>query len=198
MEAQTLATEARTPAGKGGARQLRQHGRVPAVLYGAKGEAVSISVSPKDLTAAITTPYRRNQLLKLRVDGKEELAVVQDLQVDPLTRAPMHVDFMRVQEEQTIRRPVPLVTSGRAVGVVAGGDLRVLYRSLPVVASPARIPDQIHIDVTPMQVGDVIRVKDLKLEEGVRVPLPEERNVVTVTQSRRRAAKDGEGEEKAE
>lgn len=187
MEAITLTVEPRQTTGKGAARQMRAAGRIPAVLYGGKEEAVSLTVSPKDLTAVLSTPYRRNQLIKLVLDGKEQLATVQELQIEPVTRAPLHVDFCRVTVDTQIERLVPFVTKGRAPGVVAGGELRVLYRDVPIKTSPDKIPATIEVSVSKMQVGDAVRVKDLQLPEGVVVALPEERNLVTVTLSRRKA-----------
>lgn len=187
MEAKKLATEVRDVTGKNAARQLRAAGQIPGVLYGGEGESISLKLSPKDLAAALSSEHRRNQLLELDVAGQAQLAIVQELQVDPVTRAPLHVDFCRVTAEAAIARKVPFVTKGRAAGVVAGGDLRVLYRHLPVSAPPQKMPPKIEVDVTEMQVGDTLQVKGLPLEDGVTVTLPEERNVVTITVSRRKA-----------
>lgn len=186
MQTHTLTTEARDLTGKGAARQLRARGLVPAVFYGRNTAPTGLSVSPKELTAALSTPHGRNALITVKVGGKDELAMVQDLQVHPVTRKPIHVDFYRIDAEQPIVRKVPFVAEGKAKGVVAGGELVVIYRTLPLRARPADLPAKIQVDVTPLEIGDHIKVKDLALPSGVEVVLPSERNVVSVVTMRKR------------
>jgi len=186
MPNQTLVAETRTQTGKGAARQLRAKGFVPAVYYGTGHEPTGLAVSPKELIAALSTAHGRNVLLTLQIAGKEELAMVQDLQIHPVTRRPLHVDFYRVKTEEPILRHVPFVVDGRAKGVVAGGELAVVYRSLPLRAKPADFPAQVKVDVTNLDLGDHVKVKDLQLPEGVSVALPSERNVVSISVPRKR------------
>jgi large subunit ribosomal protein L25 len=181
-----LTTEARDLIGKGPARQLRARGLVPAVFYGRETKPTGLAVSPKELTAALSTSFGRNVLMTIKVGGKDELAMVQDLQIDPVTRKPIHVDFYRVDSAQQIVRKVPFVADGKAKGVVAGGELVVIYRALDVRAKPDQFPAQIKVDVTPLEIGDHIKVKDLQLPEGVEVVLPSERNVVSCVTMRKR------------
>jgi len=126
MQTHSLSAEARDLTGKNAARQLRARGLVPAVFYGPEKEPAGIAVSPKELTAALSTPHGRNALISLTVGGKAELAMVQDLQVHPVTRKPLHVDFYRIDPERLIERKVPFVAEGKAKGVVAGGELIVI------------------------------------------------------------------------
>jgi large subunit ribosomal protein L25 len=112
--------------------------------------------------------------------------MVQDLQVHPVTRRPLHVDFYRVDTESTIERRVAFVTEGRAKGVVAGGELIVIYRELPLRAKPGGFPSRVTSDVTNLEIGDHIKVKDLNLPAGVEVVLPAERNVVSCVTMRKR------------
>ena len=186
MQTHTLTTEARDLTGKGAARQLRARGLVPAVFYGPNTQPTGISVSPKELTAALSTPHGRNALITVNVGGKDELAMVQDLQVHPVTRKPIHVDFYRIDAEQPIVRKVPFVAEGKAKGVVAGGELVVIYRHLALRAKPADLPSQIKVDVTPLEIGDHIKVKDLSLPSGVEVVMPSERNLVSCVTMRKR------------
>jgi len=186
MPSHTLVAETRTQTGKGAARQLRAKGLVPAVYYGAGHEPAGLAVSPKELVAALSTAYGRNVLLTLQIAGKEELAMVQDLQIHPVTRRPLHVDFYRVKTEEPILRHVPLAVEGRAKGVVAGGELAVVYRSVPLRAKPADFPAQVKVDVTNLDLGDHVKVKDLQLPEGVVVALPSERNVASISVPRKR------------
>jgi large subunit ribosomal protein L25 len=186
MSSHTLIAESRPQTGKGAARQLRAKGLVPAVYYGPGHEPTGLAVSPKELTAALSTAHGRNALITLKIGGKDELALVQDLQVHPVTRKPVHVDFYRVNVDQTIEREVPFVADGKAKGVVAGGELVVIYRRLPLRAKPGALPAAVHADVTNLEIGDHIKVKELSLPEGVTVALPAERNVVSCTTLRKK------------
>src|SRR5262245_7502149 len=102
MPTQSLVAETRQQTGKGAARQLRTRGLVPAVCYGAGQEPTGLAVSPKELVAVLSTAHGRNVLLTLQIAGKPQLAMVQDLQIHPVTRRPLHVDFYRVDETQLI------------------------------------------------------------------------------------------------
>lgn len=186
MQTHTLTTEARDATGKGANRQLRARGLVPAVFYGPETKPAGLAISPKELTAALSTPYGRNALITLKIGGKDELAMVQDLQIHPVTRKPIHVDFYRVDQAQPIMRKVPFIAEGRAKGVVAGGELVVIYRDLVLRAKPDQFPASIKADVSPLDIGDHIKVKDLQLPEGVEVVLPPERNVVSCVTMRKR------------
>lgn len=182
----TLVAEARPTTGKGAARQLRAQGLVPAVYYGPGHEPTGLAIRPKELIAALTSAHGRNTLIKLQIGGQAEMALVQDVQIHPVTRQPVHVDFYRVDLNVEIEREVPFVADGRAKGVVAGGEMTVIYRNLPLRAKPGAFPSSIHADVTNLEIGDHIKVKDVKLPEGVSVALPSERNVISVTTIRKR------------
>jgi len=182
----TLVAESRPQTGKGAARQLRAKGLVPAVYYGPGSEPTGLAIRPKELIAALSSAHGRNTLISLQIDGKAENALVQDVQVHPVTRQPVHVDFYRVDLQKEIEREVTFVADGRAKGVVAGGEQSVIYRTLPLRAKPGTFPSSVHADVTNLEIGDAIKVKDLKLPEGVSVALPPERNVVAVTTVRKR------------
>lgn len=186
MPTHTLTAQARPQTGKGAARQLRAQGLIPAVYYGPGHAPSGLAISPKELTAALSTEFGRNALLILSIGGKSELAMVQDLQVHPVTRRPVHVDFYRVDDQAEIQRNVPFVAEGKAKGVVAGGELAVIYRDLPLRAKPGSFPAKIQVDVTNLEIGDHIKVKDLALPAGVSVVLPTERNVVSCVTMRKR------------
>jgi large subunit ribosomal protein L25 len=186
MQTHTLTTEARDLTGKNAARQLRARGLVPAVFYGRETKPAGIAVSPKELTAALSTAHGRNALITINVGGQDQLAMVQDLQVHPVTRKPVHVDFYRVDAAQPIVRKVPFIAEGKAKGVVAGGELVVIYRELALRAKPDQFPANLKADVTPLDIGDHIKVKDLTLPAGVEVVLPSERNVVSCVTMRKR------------
>ena len=131
MQKQTLELEPRETAGKGGARQLRMAGRLPGIVYGHGVEPTPVSVQPKALQRALATEFGRNQLLELKLEGREDVAIVKELQVDPIDRHPVHVDFYSVDLTKPISVNIPLHATGRSKGVLAGGQLNVclLYTS---------------------------------------------------------------------
>jgi large subunit ribosomal protein L25 len=180
MEKQTIPAEVRTQRGKGPARQLRMKGQIPAVLYGPGGETESISLDPAALTKALTSAYKRNQLFELDIAGKKQLAVVKDLDVHPVSRAVRHADFYRVSLENPSVYEVPVKTTGRAKGVVRGGEIRVHFRTLPVRVQPDKVPEVIVLNVENLDMMETIKAKDITLEHGT-LELPPERTVVLCT-----------------
>ncbi len=186
----SLTTESRTQTGKGAARQLRARGLVPAVYYGPGKEATGLSVQPKELISALSTELGRNALVTLKIDGKDQHAMVQDVQVHPVTRRPLHVDFYKVDLEQPIVREVAFVAEGKAKGVVAGGELVVVNRTIPLRAKPGTFPARVVVDVTNLDIAQHIKVKDVTLPAGVEHALSAERNLVSCVTQRKRAEED--------
>ena len=180
MEAMTLSARPRIARGKGAARQTRMKARLPGVLYGPQRDAQPLDVAPHDLQKALAGEYGRNQLLALDIEGQSELAVIKEIDVHPVTRSLMHVDFYAVGKDTPIRVNVPLETKGRAVGVQKGGKLRLVYRDAPIRAVPAAIPAKIVIDVAALDLGETVQAKDLPLPDGVVVELPPTKNMVVI------------------
>lgn len=187
MESTTLQAEVRTERGKGPARRLRSQGKIPAVFYGPGLDATPLAVDPKDIEKHLRGPFGRNTLFSLSYAGKTDLAMVRDVEVDPATRAPLHVDFYRVSLDRPIVVPVPLRTHGRAVGVVKGGALNVTRRVVPLQCTPDRIPALIDIDVTDVDLFGTIAVKDLNVPEGTQVMLRPELTIVIVLEDKKAA-----------
>lgn len=185
MEFITLNVSKRKNTGKGAARRMRRGGNVPAVVYGQGIETFSVSVEPRAIVQALAGPMRLNTVLKLNVQGdgkaQEIVALVRDHQYHPVRRTLQHVDFLAIDVTKPIRVNVPVNRKGRAVGEAAGGNLTQVFRALPVDCIPDRIPAEIEIDVTPLEVGGHITVKDIVLPEGVVAALPGEQSVFTVT-----------------
>jgi len=191
METQSLTAVTRIPAGKGAARQLRMKDQVPAVLYGPGIKPTSLALSPKDLTRVLSTPYGRNVVIELQADGVHH-ALVKELQIDPVSRKPVHVDFYKIDVSKPIDTKVTFVTEGRAKGVVEGGELRVYFRTLPVRGIPATIPLEIRVNVSNLSLTDAIRTKDLVLPAGVEVLLDAEKKLTSVETMRKLAPEEGE------
>lgn len=184
MAMQTLEVEVRELSGKGPARQLRAQGRIPGVFYGPGVDTTKLSLSPKELVKGLSTPHRRNAVFSITVNGTEEHVMVKDVAVHPVTRQPLHVDLYRVDESKAVEVRVPVTTHGRPIGVVRGGTLQVVFRDLPLRCIPAKIPAIIDIDVSDIDIGGIVAVKDLGLEEGVEVLFKPDRRVVLVTETR--------------
>jgi large subunit ribosomal protein L25 len=202
METKTLTAEVRNTSGKGPARQLRVRGLIPAVLYGPGGETTSLSVSPRDLIKALTNPLGQNTVLSLQIDGRAELAMCKEVTYHPISRQAQHADFYRVTLDREVLVNVPFQTTGRAAGVQAGGVLKMVQRSLPVRALPANIPSFIEVDVSHLQMLDVIPVKEVPVPAGVRIAMPANQTLVSVVGEKREeeeeAAKPAEGAAAAE
>jgi large subunit ribosomal protein L25 len=192
MEPLTLTAELRAETGKGAARRLRARDLIPGVFYGQKAEAVGVALLPKPLTHALASPHRRNVLLKLDLSGNAHLCMIKELQVHPVTRKVLHVDLYKVALDQAIEVRVPFLTEGRAKGVVAGGEINVIYRELPVRTTPDKIPAVILVDVTNMALGDFIHTKDLQLPSGVEVTFDPERSLVSCAEPRKRPLDEDE------
>ena len=190
MEPLALQVEVREERGKGPARQLRAKGLLPAVFYGPGVETKGLALSPKELTKALETEYRLNVVLKLAIAGQDHLAMVKEVQVDPVSRTPLHVDLYKVSDDRHVNVSVPLRTTGRALGVQQGGKLNVVFRELPLRTTPGAIPAAITVNVSALEMGAVFKVQDLDLPEGVEVLLPPERRLILISEDRKKAADD--------
>jgi large subunit ribosomal protein L25 len=176
----SLKAQARSAAGKSEARRVRRDGLVPAVAYGKELAATSISVPPKEVVAILKSEHGKNTVLKLEMDGKSLLAMIRDYTVHPVARSLEHIDFVEVRLDRPVDVDIPLIPTGKAVGVAKGGVLRVVHRVVPVRCLPDRIPVKIETDVTALELGQHIATQDLKLPEGVAVRLPAEQTLVAV------------------
>jgi large subunit ribosomal protein L25 len=177
----------RTASGKGEVRRLRVQGKIPAVAYGKGLPSTLLSVTPKDIVAVLKSEKGQNTVLDMKVAGEagnagaaDLLVMIKDFAYHPLTRNLQHVDFVKVQMDQVVAVDVPLVMVGKAPGVVMGGILRQVYRTLPVLCVPTKIPLKIEVDVTTLNLGEAAATQDLKLPEGVKVDLAAEQTIVSV------------------
>jgi large subunit ribosomal protein L25 len=196
MEKQTLQAEVRTERGKGPVRRLRAAGKLPAVLYGPGVEPTSLTVDPKAVEGALQGVMRRNQVFEIAFGGTSITAMVRDLLVHPVGRHLLHVDFYAVSDDRPVDTVVPVLTKGRSKGVQRGGKLKVAMRSLALRAAPTDIPADVTIDVTNVDIGDVIHVADLQLPAGVVATLPPKQTVLGVYEDRRAVVKAEEEEAK--
>lgn len=192
MEIIKLTASPRNESGKGPASRLRRAGLIPAIAYGPKLAATRIAVSPKSLTSVLMSEHGKNSVVELAVEGQEPFNVmVRDYSYHPLTRQLLHADFLQVRLDESVDVEVPLRLTGKAKGIVQGGILQQIFRTLPVSSLPDRIPAVIEIDVTELAMGDAFKAGAVHVPEGVKIRLPDEQTVVVV------AAPEKGGEEEA-
>ncbi|MBI2710871.1 MAG: 50S ribosomal protein L25 [Actinobacteria bacterium] len=176
----TLHAETGRPTGSAPSRRLRAEGRVPAVVYGLGTEPASVSVGWRDLRHVLTTEAGLNALIDLELDGQRKLAMVKDLQRDPIRGTVRHVDFLLISRDVEVTVDVPIVLHGEAERVQASGGLvDQVLQALSVAAKPADIPTEIAVDLAGLDIGHVIRVGDLPLPAGVSTTVDPDEAVVT-------------------
>jgi large subunit ribosomal protein L25 len=175
MEVGKLTVSLREHSGKGNARKLRAQGKVPGVCYGASVEGridpVPIIIDIKQLRGALDPVRKRNTVVNLTIEGggapRSLHALVKDFQIDALRREITHVDLLAIDPNKEVRADVPLEFVGKPKGSISGGQLRIVLRALSVRAKPSDIPVKLSIDVTPLEIGDVIHVSAIALPAGV-------------------------------
>ena len=180
MATVSLSANSRNESGKGFARKLRAEGLLPAVIYRAGQPATSISIDPAALENAFQKTKNRNTLVELGVDGTSYTCLVKDTQRDPISANLLHVDFFEVDDNEDVLVVVPVTTAGKAPGVVAGGQLRLIKRDLKVRCKPGSIPESVPVDVNELNIGDFVRVSGIQAPDGTEIVAPNDFNVVTV------------------
>jgi len=171
MQQKQLNVELRSKTGKGISRQLRMADMVPGVVYGKGMDPIAVSIKHRELRAATAGEGGQNNLITLVGGGTldQSMAIIVDLQRDPLKGTYRHVDLHRVNMTEKLRVTVPVVLKGTAIGVKEGGLLDLAHHELHVECLPGNIPDHIEIDITQLAVAHSIHVSDLTLPEGVKI-----------------------------
>jgi large subunit ribosomal protein L25 len=184
MKTIELHVERRSTTGKNEARRARADGKIPAVVYGAKKPTVPISVDRKALTDAFRGGAAENAIFLLKLAGTDQArhAMIKELQQDPVSRKPLHIDFVRIEMTSKIRVKVSVEVVGVATGVkTEGGILDFVTREVEVECLPGNIPKSIPVDVTPLAIGDAFRVSAIVPPEGVAILEDPEKVLVHVT-----------------
>jgi len=205
MHTVALTAQVRKTLGKGAARSLRRQSLVPAVLYGRDVESTLLSVSPTDLERATSTASAENILIDLTITDGESMrnqrAMIREIQVDPVNRNILHVDFLGISMDRQITVEVPINLVGDPVGVSAGGMLQQVLRSVEISCLPDRIPDTLELDVSSLSMGHSLHVSDLQAPEGVELLSDQRLTIATVLAPKKieeKPAAPAEGEELAE
>jgi large subunit ribosomal protein L25 len=153
--------------GKNEARRLRLTGKVPAVLYGGKGEAITLAVNAKQVGAILRSESGHNTLFQVDLGGKHEPAILKDWLVDPVTGRLLHVDLLRIAMDVLMRVRVPVHTFGEPSGVkVEGGVFEMVTREVEVEVLPADIPTEFRADISGLALNQALRAGDLQFDTG--------------------------------
>jgi large subunit ribosomal protein L25 len=168
--------------GKNEARRLRASGRIPAVLYGAKKQAVAISVDPKQISRILHSEAGHNSIFDLKVGGESAKGMVVDWQYDPLSGKLLHIDLKRIAMDEKMRVFVPVHLVGEAPGVkIGGGIMDQVLREVEIECLPGDIPSHIDADVSHLEFGQVLRVADLPHGGKIKFVTDEQQTVAHVT-----------------
>ena len=188
-ETMTIEVQPRQETGKNANRRARSAGKIPAVVYGGGKESVAIEVDRKTLVDTMKGHGGENPIFLLKLGDKERHAMIRHLQVDPVSRQVVHIDFQRVQMDRKVRVMVPVELVGTAYGVkTEGGLLDFVTREVHIECLPGDIPKHVECDVTAVHVGQHVAAKDLPLPAGVAQLDDPDRVIVALGHSRLEAA----------
>jgi len=198
MEISELKARVRTEHGKGPAGRLRRQGLLPAVLYGPRAVPVHLTVDRRALLALLKQ-MQEHIFIKLLIEENgnayERLSIVKELQTDPVTGWPLHVDFYEISMDRTFHFDLPLHFTGTPVGVSEEqGELLHLKRDVRVSCLPSQLPEFLELDISGLHVGDSLKVQDLTILAGVIVHEQADTALVTVVAQRAAEVEEGQTE----
>lgn len=169
----SLAAETRRDAGKGASRRLRREGKIPGIMYGGGQAPTGVAFDANALHRNMAEEAFLSSILTVTLDGKEMQAIVRDYQPHPAKRAILHLDLQRVVATEKLRMTIPLhfINEELSPGVKLGGaSVSHLLTELEISCLPKDLPEYIEVDIAPMQLNDMLHIRDLKLPAGVEVP----------------------------
>jgi large subunit ribosomal protein L25 len=171
MEEIRIEAEVREGRGKGRARKLRKEGAIPAIVYGRDVEPLALSISSKDWRR-LEAHARSNAVIRMVVKGAgadaERPVMIKHIQKQPVNRSVLHVDFLQVSMERVVQVEVPIHLTGEPVGLVKGGVIEQHLRAVMVESLPGQIPEKIDIDISGLDIGDSIHIREISLP-GVKL-----------------------------
>lgn len=165
MEWITIKAEPRTEKGSISCRHLRKKGLIPAIVYGRKEPEEFLTINLKDLVSAL---HKGARLINLAISDKTEMVLIKDVQFDRIKEKLIHMDFNRISLDEMLTMEIDITLKGHPKGVVAGGVLEQNLHRLTIQCLPTNIPSNIELDVSAMEIGELVRVKDLPLPEKVK------------------------------
>ena len=166
-----------------GSKKVRQGGGLPGVVYG-NGEPQTVELEAKQFGKAVKSTGAKNFLVELEIEGKKSMALVQDIQRNPLTNMFIHVDFKRLTKDSVVTAHVPVQPLGTAEGVKLGGVLLMPMHTILLKGRPADIPESIEPDISHLEVGQSIHLGELALPKGVTAIASPKALVIAVATSR--------------
>ncbi|MGC4028559.1 MAG: 50S ribosomal protein L25/general stress protein Ctc [Steroidobacteraceae bacterium] len=168
-----VGADSRKDQGKGASRRLRHAGKVPAILYGGKGEAENVTLDQRQLLTIIDNEKFYSSIITLKLEGRTQPAIVKDVQMHPAKNLVLHVDLQRVLDDQPIRLHVPIhfLNAATSPGVkLQGGLVSHLMSDLEVSCLPKDLPEAIVVDMGQMNLNETLFLRDLQLPAGIMVP----------------------------
>ena len=191
-----LNVEVRERAGTGGAREVRRAGRVPGVLYGHGKDPVNISVVAKDFKKSLHPGKLLGHLVTLKYGEETQPVIAKAVQFDPVTDEAIHFDLFRVGEHDLIKINVPVHFKNHDIspGLKAGGSLEVVRHDVELACPADQIPEELIIDLAIHNIGDTIRMSEVKLPNGVRPSLERDFVIATLKASASAVSEGAEGE----
>lgn len=179
---QKLTAQTRTGIGRSAVNAIKKQGLVPAVVYGGKETPQPLSLNSREITTLLAHATSEHVLVDLEIAGAgSRLALIQEVQHDPIKRTVLHVDFHAVKADEKLHSEIPVEPVGEPNGVRNfGGILEINMHSLEIECLPKDLPEIIRIDVSALNVGDAIHVKDIQLPEGVTARVDGELTVIRV------------------
>jgi large subunit ribosomal protein L25 len=180
MKQVSLSGQPRAGVGKKDAAELRAQDMIPCVLYGGKDQ-IHFSVKKIELSKVVFSPdvYQVN----LEINGSTSPSIIQELQWHPVTNEILHVDFLTVSDEKAVKLELPVRITGTSPGVIMGGKLSTPYKKIKVEGTLSSLPEAITVDITNLNIGDGVRVKDLQYP-GLKFHAPAASEVVGVKMAR--------------
>ena len=197
MKAISLAATPRTLTKTTGSKKVRRGGGLPGVVYG-NGEPQTVELEAKQFGKAVKSTEARNFLVELEIDGKKSMALVQDIQKNPLTNLLIHVDFKRLTKDSVVTAQVPLRPVGTAEGVKEGGVLLTPMQTVTLKGRPADIPESLEPDISHLEVGQTVYLEELVLPKGVTATGSPKALAIAVTTSRMQMMAEAEDAAAAE
>ncbi len=183
-ETHTLTAQPRERAGKGAARRDRREGRVPGVIYGDGKDPSLFTIDPGTLDRELNSPGFFTRLFEIQLKGKrgKQLAICRDLQFDPVTDRPIHLDMLRVsaKTEVTVQVPVHFINEEESPGIERGGVLNIVRHEVEMIARADNLPDYLEVDLTGYEINDSIHISQVEVPEGAR-PTIDDRDFTIAT-----------------
>lgn len=199
-EVATLIAQMRDQLGTGASRELRRNGMVPATIYGAGKEPMSIAVEEKEITKYYKKPKYISQIFELEIDGKKIRVLPKAIDLHPVTEIVRHADFVFIEKDiQKMEVPVVYLNKENCSGVKRGGFFNTVKRSLMITCPVDNLPRSIDIDVKDMPISTSLKAKEIKLPEGVKLLIDPEFVIASIIGKKGRASADeaSEGEEES-